>query len=159
MIDSSHFKVQGRLTVPIYTWWQLVAFVLNTCLIDTQTHMYLNLYIHILERKNAYSTFNSAKSNTFLEVLVYNETHTHTQTPEHLGEDQVLHLLQSISLGSVGNTTDVACNLFWGPLNVGSRDLLPIGQLQEGIWWFFHSRTQALLTLQQQSCDCLIASL
>lgn len=69
--------------------------------------------------------------------------------PEHLGEDQVLPLLQSISLGSVSNTTDVARNLFWGPLNIGGRDLLPIGQLQEGIWWFFHNRTQALLTLQQ----------
>lgn len=54
--------------------------------------------------------------------------------PEHLGEDQVLPLLQSISLGSVSNTTDVARNLFWGPLNIGGRDLLPIGQLQEGIW-------------------------
>lgn len=54
--------------------------------------------------------------------------------PEHLGLDQVLHLLQSISLGSVGNTTDVACNLFWGPLNISGRDLLPMGQLQEGIW-------------------------
>ena len=82
--------------------------------------MYLNLYTYILERKTLYSTFNSCQSLThFLKVVVYNESQK--KMPEHFGEDQVLHLLQNISLGSMGNATEAAHNLSWGPLETGGR--------------------------------------